>query len=317
MPNLPTRHSREQCNYYEWADRGILIQSIDCPLGNDSADTCPWVKRKGAVRDFPMYGVEECSKCLLVCHERDLREFIDYKSGSMHSWAAGYGGTLESPQEDVSRRVESILSWAQERPFNKVLDFGSGNGEMIHALSKFFVVEGLEPELQARINCTKAGMKVYESAVEASQNSIRFDLITLFHVVEHFYRPNIEFSRIFDLLRPGGVIIIETPNSEDALLTEFQNEAFSNFTYWSHHPMLHSSFSLSNLVKAAGFIKIDVQNVQRYGLANHLYWMTHQKAGGHVTWKDKFSQITEMSYAQDLIKQGKADTLWLTAIKPI
>ena len=81
--------------------------------------------------------------------------------------------------------------------------------------------------------------------------------------------------------------------------------------------MLHSSLSLTNLVSAARFSNIEVKTVQRYGLANHLYWLTHQKAGGHVYWENRFSQITETSYAQDLIEQGKADTLWLTAIRPI
>lgn len=235
----------------------------------------------------------------------------------MHSWAAGYGGTLETPKEDISRRVEAIRSLSQRHKVQRILDFGSGNGEMIGALSEYFIVEGLEPEEQARTKCIVDGKKVSTSIEELTKSSGKFDLVTLFHVVEHFYNPKIEFARILDLLKPGGILIVETPNAEDALLTEYQNEAFSNFTYWSHHPMLHSKVSLSNLVTTAGFGNIDAKTVQRYGLANHLYWMTHQRAGGHVYWKDKFSPTTETLYAQDLIKQGKADTLWLKAEKPV
>ena len=234
----------------------------------------------------------------------------------MHSWAAGYGGTLETPKEDISRRVEAIKTLSQSHEVKRILDFGSGNGEMIAALSEYFSVEGLEPEEQAREKCLSDGKKVSASTDDLTKSSAKFDLVVLFHVVEHFYKPKIELARIFDLLKPGGMLVIETPNAEDALLTDYENEAFSNFTYWSHHPMLHSSVSLSNLVTAAGFRNVDVKMIQRYGLANHLYWMTHQKAGGHVYWENKFSQITQTSYAQDLIKQGKADTLWLTAEKP-
>ena len=261
--------------------------------------------------------MEECSNCHLVTHEQDLREFIDYQSGSMHSWAAGYGGTLETPKEDISRRVEAIKFLSQSHEVKRILDFGSGSGEMIAALSEYFSVEGLEPEEQARVKCLSEGKKVSASTEELTKSSAKFDLVVLFHVVEHFYKPKIEFARIFDLLNPGGLLILETPNSEDALLTEYQNKAFSNFTYWSHHPMLHSSMSLSNLVTTAGFSNVDVKTVQRYGLANHLYWMTHQRAGGHVYWEDKFSPVTETSYAQDLIEHGKADTLWLKAQKPL
>jgi SAM-dependent methyltransferase len=297
--------------------RGLKIKSIECPSGKASVDDCPWKKRNGSIRDFPEYGVEECSDCQLVTHERDLREFIDYRSGSMHSWAAGYGGTLETPKQDISRRVEAIKAVSQSHKVKRILDFGSGNGEMISALSDQFSVEGLEPEEQARKRCISEGIKVFASVDELTKSSAKFDLVTLFHVVEHFYNPKIEFARIYDLLNPGGLLILETPNAEDALLTEYQNEAFSNFTYWSHHPMLHSSVSLSNLVATAGFSNIDAKMVQRYGLANHLYWMTEQKAGGHVHWENKFSPVTETSYAQDLIKQGKADTLWLKAEKSV
>jgi 2-polyprenyl-3-methyl-5-hydroxy-6-metoxy-1,4-benzoquinol methylase len=317
MRRLQTQCWREPCSYYEWADKGNAIKSIDCPLGNEPADICPWVKRNGTIRDYPMYGVEECSKCHLVSHERDLREFIDYESGSMHSWTAGYGGTLETPKQDISRRVEAIRTLSQIHPVKRILDFGSGKGEMIAALSEFFSVEGLEPEEQARAICMNEGKRVSASIDELTKSSAKFDLVVLFHVVEHFYSPRIELARIFDLLNPGGLVILETPNAKDALLTEYQNEAFSNFTYWSHHPMLHSSVSLSNLVTSAGFTNIDVKTLQRYGLANHLYWMTHQKAGGHVYWGDKFSPASEASYAQDLISRGIADTLWLTASKPI
>ncbi|CAN1644184.1 AdoMet_MTases domain containing protein [Candidatus Nanopelagicaceae bacterium] len=234
----------------------------------------------------------------------------------MHSWAAGYGGTLETPKEDISRRVEAIRNLSQSNELKQILDFGSGNGEMIAALSEHFTVEGLEPEEQARAKCISDGKRVSASIEELTRSTKKFDLIALFHVVEHFYNPKIEFAGIYNLLNPGGLVIIETPNAEDALLTEYQNEGFSNFTYWSHHPMLHSSVSLSNLVTSAGFINIEAKSVQRYGLANHLYWMTHQKAGGHVYWANKFSSSTETSYTHDLIKQGKADTLWFTAQRP-
>jgi SAM-dependent methyltransferase len=300
-----------------FSGKGVKIKSIECPSGKVSADSCSWKKRRGTVRDFPEYGVEECSDCQLVTHERDLREFTDYRSGSMHNWATGYGGTLDTPKEDISRRVQAIKSLSPKHIVQRILDFGSGNGEMIEALSEFFVVEGLEPEDSARLKCISAGMKVHGSIDELISSSVEFDLIALFHVVEHFYNPRVEFARIFDLLKPGGILIVETPNSEDALLTEYQNDAFSNFTYWSHHPMLHSSKSLSSLVTNAGFCNIDGKTVQRYGLANHLYWMIHQRAGGHVYWEGKFSQSTESNYAQDLSNQGKADTLWLMAEKPV
>lgn len=291
-------------------------KNIDCPLGELSAESCPWLDRRGHIRDFPKIGVVECANCLLVTHKTDLRDFIDYKSGSMHAWASGYGGTIESPKEDVSRRIEAINSLASQNSITSILDYGSGEGDMLSALSQNFEAWGLEPEDSARENCLKKNLKVFDSIEEIQKMKSTFDLVTLFHVVEHFYSPKLELQFIFDLMNPGGFLIVETPNSQDALLTSYCSEAFSNFTYWSHHPMLHSASSLLELVVNKGFVSAEVTHVQRYGLANHLYWLVQKKPGGHEFWRNKFSESTEASYSQDLIKEGKSDTLWLIARKP-
>jgi SAM-dependent methyltransferase len=284
-------------------------------MGSESSERCPWVSRMGSIRDFPKIGVVECENCQLVTHETDLREFIDYKSGSMHDWTSGYGGTLDTPKEDISRRVSAIKALASQNQIDSILDFGSGKGEMIFALSECFNVYGLEPEDSARENCLNGNAEVFASSEEIQKINRNFDLVTLFHVVEHFYTPTLEISRIYDLLRPGGHLIIETPNSQDILLTKYKSKAFSEFTYWSHHPMLHSSISLANLLEKSGFEIVENAFVQRYGLANHLYWLASGQPGGHVIWANQFSKSTECEYAQNLLRDGNADTLWVIAKK--
>lgn len=288
----------------------------ECPSGRESIEMCPMGITPGSIRDFPQYGLRECSECRLVSHEVDLRAFTDYESGSMHAWSEGYGGTLETPEEDVIRRVRAIDKLSTKKRIKTILDFGSGAGEMLFALAEAYEIQGLEPEESARKASTSRGMWVWENFEQLSSNSQQFDLITLFHVVEHFYHPFIELKRIFELLKPGGTLLIETPNSEDALLKLYKSEAFTNFTYWSHHPMLHSKTSLVNLVEKSGFEQVVCEGVQRYGIANHLYWLANRQAGGHVHWKNRFSSTTEASYREDLINSGHSDTIWLSAVKP-
>jgi len=293
------------------------MMSIVCPLDNDSADGCPWVYRSGIIRDLPNYGVKECDQCKMVTHEADLREFVSYESGSMHNWAAGYGGSLSTPEEDISRRVQSIKSVSLNNNVRKILDFGSGAGEMITALSKDFTVFGLEPEDEARERCLSIGLKAYSSTDEIIRSKESFDLVTLFHVVEHFYDPFLELGRIHNLLNPGGLIILETPNSQDILLEKYKSKPFSEFTYWSHHPMLHSKYSITALVLGAGYEIVVETGVQRYGLSNHMYWLSKGLPGGHNIWKSFFSQTTENSYKDDLIQREVSDTLWVVAKKPL
>ena len=150
---------------------------------------------------------------------------------------------------------------------------------------------------------------------QAQESNRKFSLVTLFHVVEHFYDPLLELQRIYDLLHPQGLLIVETPNANDALLDLFDNVGFKNFTYWSHHPMLHSSKSLNEVTKLSGFSIVESTFIQRYGLANHLYWLSNDRPGGHVIWGELFPNSVFSNYGDKLVELGLADTIWLTAQK--
>ena len=149
----------------------------------------------------------------------------------------------------------------------------------------------------------------------AIDDSVQVDVVSLFHVVEHFYDPTIELQRIHNLLRPGGLVVIETPNSDDALLSKYENSEFQNFTYWSHHPMLHSHKSLQALVERNNFTVLENLGIQRYDLNNHLYWLSKGLPGGHEVWRGKTSDDAIEGYAKSLIANKTCDTLWLVAQK--
>ena len=81
--------------------------------------------------------------------------------------------------------------------------------------------------------------------------------------------------------------------------------------------MLHSANSLVKLLEKAGFEIEENTSVQRYGLANHMFWLTSGRPGGHVIWGEMFSRETESSYGKDLVNRGISDTLWVVAKKPL
>lgn len=191
---------------------------------------------------------------------------------------------------------------------------------MLLTLASDFEVFGLEPDKRAKEFASFSGgeeIVVYRNIQEIIGEKKTFDLVTLFHVVEHFYQPDMELASISKILKPGGVLIIETPNSQDALLTKYRNSDFQSFTYWSHHPMLHSHASLAAVVERSQFKILENDGVQRYGLDNHLYWLSIGKPGGHQTWKGFFSDDTLKNYKKDLISNRLCDTLWLIAQKSI
>jgi len=288
---------------------------IECPIKGGRAEECGWNARVGQVRDFPSIGVIQCQTCYLVTHAQDLSGDVNYEAGSMHVWAQGYGDSLPGPATDIARRVTSINSLATTNKKFSILDFGCGSGGMLSALSINYEVCGVEPDIYARETATSCGHKLFESAENAISNNVKVDVVTLFHVIEHFYNASYELEKIYDLLNPGGLIIVETPNSMDALLSKYQSLEFANFTYWSHHPMLHSHKSLEHLIERCGFKIIENSGVQRYDLNNHLYWMSSGHPGGHEIWKDFAPLVLVNEYAELLVSENISDTLWVVAQK--
>jgi SAM-dependent methyltransferase len=291
------------------------MPQVICPRIELDSINCPSLPIQGYVRDASSVGMKQCTECLLVTHDKDLSSLVDYPAGSMHNWAGGYGQTdLRGPDGDGQRRLQKLSQLGTALSLTKLLDFGCGSGEILEILSQKFEVYGLEPDIEARERAEKYG-RVWESSKEALGSGQKFDMITLFHVIEHFYDPIDELRDIYKLLNPGGVLVIETPNASDASLTTYANSSFQEFTYWSHHPMVHSDVSLKYLMEKIGLEIYESKGCQRYALASHLYWLTAGKPGGHNHWPNLFSEETNKKYEEDLINQGTQDTLWTVSRK--
>lgn len=97
---------------------------------------------------------------------------------------------------------------------NTLLDVGCGTGDFLKiALDNHWKVSGIEPNQQARIFANqKTNNKVFDSDHLLNFEKNSFDVITLWHVLEHL--PNLEehFSILNSLLKPNGVLIIAVPN---------------------------------------------------------------------------------------------------------
>lgn len=160
---------------------------------------------------------------------------------------------------------------------------------------------------EARDNLAGEGISVYKSLDEIDGT---YDVVCMFMVIEHLNNPDETLKKIYDALKPGGIFICETPNADDALITKYKCREFEDFTYWSEHVILFTSETLEKLLLRNGFKTKANTQTQRYSLANHLYWLSNGKPGGHVKWTEFNEEKLVNVYAENLINQGIADTLW-------
>jgi len=268
-------------------------------------------KRPGSVRDNPELEVFECASCGLVFlssfdHIKD--DF--YENSEMHGKdALDIQTWIRKTEWDDERRFQYLMS---ALPNKRLLDFGCGTGGfLLRAQELTATAHGVEPETRLSSHYKSHGLTVF-SKLSDIPNDIRgegYDIITLFHVLEHIPDPKAILSELSDMLADGGQIIIEVPNADDALLTLYQCEPFSNFTYWSCHLFLFTLKTLEILFSKVN-LKINyIKQIQRYSLSNHLYWLANGKPGGHQKWHFLNSPELHAAYEKQLAAISKCDTI--------
>jgi len=102
-------------------------------------------------------------------------------------------------------------------PNGKLLDVGCGNGGFLSKMRELgWNVVGIEPDGQAvKVARETFGLDVHEGTVEEiGFPKDTFDAITMNHVIEHVLNPISTLKECYRVLKPGGKLVIVTPNIE-------------------------------------------------------------------------------------------------------
>ena len=100
------------------------------------------------------------------------------------------------------------------KPGALLLDVGCGHGDFLDlARQAGWQVHGLDFDARAVEAARARGVEVIHGDLDMLDAvSERYDYITLSHVIEHLHRPLEALQKVLRLLKPGGVIWIDTPN---------------------------------------------------------------------------------------------------------
>ncbi len=175
-----------------------------------------------------------------------------------------------------------ILMWKerfkdlrQYRPSGRLLDVGCGIGTFLNiAKSGGFDVQGTEISGYAsKYAQEKYGFPVFKGTLEgAGFDSESFDVVTIWHVLEHVSNPKSTIAEIYRLLKPNGLLVIAVPNVDNFLMqTLYRLVKRKELKYFSiEDKELHlyhfSEKTLRVVLESAGFsivrAGIDVNAVQ-------------------------------------------------------
>lgn len=206
---------------------------------------------------------------------------------------------------DAERRLEQFRALLVGK---KVLDFGAGDGAFLDLASNI-ASEAVGVELSPRHVADMRSRGISCERDVGALNGKQFEVITMFHCLEHLTNPVETIAMLGGVLSSDGQLIVEVPHARDFLLEDLGCPTFLAFTFWSQHLVLHTHESLQKSLQLAGFGDIEIQGYQRYGLENHLYWLAKGLPGGHEQWAKFRSAPLNDAYSDALASWGRTDTL--------
>jgi 2-polyprenyl-3-methyl-5-hydroxy-6-metoxy-1,4-benzoquinol methylase len=94
-----------------------------------------------------------------------------------------------------------------------LLDVGCGTGAFLSVMKEGgWQVKGLEPDEKARGLARQKGLDVDDASTLFSLSGSSFNVITLWHVLEHVHELHAYMDQLRKLLRPNGVLFVAVPN---------------------------------------------------------------------------------------------------------
>jgi SAM-dependent methyltransferase len=185
------------------------------------------------------------------------------KSWSLDELYAAFEDEFRGPREEIKKRLEVYLPIVREAGIaSDALDLGCGRGEWLEVLRNTGIAGyGVDHNTEFIARCRELDLNVIEADAIAHLQSLpaaSLPLITGFHIVEHVsFKDLVQMTdEILRVLRPGGVLIFETPNPEN-----FMVGSYSFYTDPTHRNPIPSA-TLKFLLEMRGFGRTEVMKLR-------------------------------------------------------
>lgn len=154
----------------------------------------------------------------------------------------------------AAQRVSAVRKFRPLAQGSKAIDVGCGKGGFLARLAREFGcdVTGVDFDAATVDYCRDTlGIRAIHGGVgDLAALEGQFDLVTMWHFLEHEYEPQAALAAARRLLRPGGALVVEVPNA-----ASLENSVFRSRSYLYDVPRHLYDFTpdtLRRLIEAAG-----------------------------------------------------------------
>jgi SAM-dependent methyltransferase len=201
--------------------------------------------------------VRTCSRC--KC--RYLNRFADDEAAQpVRRVLRAHARVVDAPDETMHARTAREKTSLRRLAFlrkqvasrARLLELGVRDGTFGAAAAREYEYVGIDPAPATVRAARGRGLEVYCSTLSSFVNTgPAFDAITLFHALETLVDPHDALARMRDLLKPGGVLLLVTFDTEGLLY--LLSERWRMVHNFRTHVILYSRSALIELLERSGF----------------------------------------------------------------
>lgn len=190
--------------------------------------------------------LRQCEICHLMCRET-------FNLPTSYYEELGSGDFGEKRTARWRNSLARIRLFKKYVPLQNWCDIGTGEGIFLEAL---FSIGGsgvgIEPSKSSRNKAKNKNIKIIGETIDAIDSATLIDtrVVSMFHVIEHLEHPFESISLLYQSLKPGSFLIIETPDISSPV---FKMSNYKDKLIYPEHFWYFSEKTLCALVEKSGF----------------------------------------------------------------
>lgn len=197
----------------------------------------------------------------------------------------------------------------------RLLDVGCGNGRFLAGMRTLgWQVQGVEFSEDGVRACRKAQLPVHHGDLASARfDEGSFDVVTVRHVIEHIPDPLPFVAELARVLKPGGLLVIETPNSAALGQSWFTMNWYANDV--PRHLVMFAPATLDRLLGKEGLVqaRLRLETTPKVFLNSLDYVMDNR---GRPSKRVRWRRMLARAYVWLARRSGRGDTILAEYRKP-